>query len=113
MADRPVLSFLRCASRMRCRSARSSSGTRVAAARVQQLVLQFITVAQDGGQWRDEPVDVELLRKCALAVARDEQTDGLQRTERVTDRPAADAEPFGKRAFRGQSLARREGAVEN
>src|ERR1017187_10760953 len=82
-------------------------------AQVQQLVLQFITVAQDGSQRRDEPVDVELLRKCALTVARDEQTDGLQRTERVTDRPAADAEPFGKRAFRGQSLARREGAVEN
>ena len=83
------------------------------AAHVQQLVLQFITVAQDGSQRRDEPVDVELLRKCALTVARDEQADGLQRTERVADRPAADAELFGKCAFGGQSLTRRERAVEN
>ncbi len=82
-------------------------------AHVQQLVLQFVMVAQDGSQRRDEPVDVELLRKRALTVARDEQADGLQRTERVTDRSAANAEPFGKCAFGGQSLACREGAVEN
>src|ERR1017187_5613200 len=76
-------------------------------------VQQFMAVAQDGSQWRDEPVDVELLGKCALTVARDEQADGLQRPERVANRPAADAKPLGKHALGGQSLARREGAVEN
>ena len=48
---------------------------------VQQLVLQIVSVAQDGRQRRDEPIDVELLGKRALAVTRDEQSDRLQARE--------------------------------
>src|SRR5206468_789565 len=59
------------------------------------------------------PVDVQLLRKRALAVTRREQTDGFQRAERVADRPAADAEPSGELALGGQRQACGEGAVEN
>ncbi len=80
---------------------------------VQELVLQLGVVDEDGSERRDEPVDVELLRECALAVARDEEADRLQSTERVADRSATDAKPFGERAFGGQSLARGKRAVEN
>jgi hypothetical protein len=82
-------------------------------AHVQQLVLQIVAVAEDGGQRRHQPVDVQLLRKRALTVPRDEQTNRLERTKRVADRPAADAEPFGERALGGQRPPRRERAVEN
>ena len=108
---------------MRCRSAEvlvghargrdARDGGLEHAAHVEQLVLQIGAVAQDGGQRRDEPVDVQLLRKRALAVARDEQTDRFERPERVADRPAADAEPFGERALGGQRPAGRERPVEN
>ena len=46
-------------------------------------------------------------------MARDDQPDRLQHTERVADGPAADTEPFGERAFSRQGPARGEGAVEN
>ena len=83
------------------------------AAHVQQLVLELGTVAQDGRQRRDEPVDVELLRKRALSVARDEEADGLESPECVANGAAADAELFGERAFGGQCLAHGEGAVKD
>ena len=70
-------------------------------------------VAQDGGQRRDQPVDVQLLRKRALAVARDDQADRLQRAECVADRSAAHAESFGQLALSGQRPAGRECAVEH
>ena len=123
MAERPVFSFLRCAPRRRSNSARSSAvdarggdarnGRLEHAAHVEELLLQVAAVAQDRRERRDKPVDVELLRKRALPVARDEQPDGLQRPERVTDRPAADAEPLGKWPLGWQGLPRREGAVQN
>lgn len=83
------------------------------AAHVQELVLQLGMVDEHGSERRDEPVDVELLGKRALTVPCDEEADGLQRTERVANRPAADTEPFGEGAFGGESLARRERAVED
>src|SRR5438093_1758826 len=83
------------------------------AAHVQQLVLEIVAVAQDRGQRRHQPVDVQLLRKRALAVTRREQTDGFQRAERVADRPAADAEPSGELALGEERRAGGEGAVEN
>src|SRR5207247_7378841 len=83
------------------------------AAHVQQLVLGIVAVAQDRDQRRHQPVDVQLLRKRALAGTRGGQTDGSQRAERVADRPAADAEPSGELALGGQRQACGEGAVEN
>ena len=80
---------------------------------VEELLLQIAAVAQDRRERRDKPVDVELLRKRAPAVARDEQPDGLQRPERVANRAAADAEPLGKWPLGWQGPPRREGAVQN
>ena len=105
MAEPPALSFRRCASRMRCRSARSSSvdargrdprhGRLEHAADVEQLVLQIAAVASGstpagrrGGRRPARCGNVPW--PCRVL----EQADGFQQAEGVADRAAADAEPF-------------------
>src|SRR5262245_37901784 len=45
---------------------------------VQQLAFEIVAIREDGREWRHETIDVELLRKRALAVPGREQPDRLQ-----------------------------------
>ena len=108
---------------MRCRSARSSSvdarrrdprdGRLEHAAHVQQLVLQIVAVAQDRRERGDQPVDVELLGKRALAVARDEQTivSSVRNASRIDPRLTPNRSASGRSAGSGWPAGKR--AVEN
>ena len=121
----PVSSLRRCASRMRCRSARSSSVTRAAATRAtagsnmrrtsSSSSLQVAAIGQDRRQRRDEAIDVELARERALAVARFEQADRLEHAQGVANRAAADAEARGEQALApaaaGRAAACRRGSA--
>lgn len=68
---------------------------------------------QDGGQRLGEGIGAEVLDNGPIALAGLEQADQLEDPDGVADGGPADAEPLGQLAFRGQSVAGVETAVDD
>lgn len=80
---------------------------------VEQLFAQIAAVGQHRGQRRNQPVDVELVRKGSLAVPRLDEADCLEHAQGVADRAAADAKARRELPLAGERPVAGQGAVEN